>query len=335
MLDIEVAGAIAPAANIVVYFAPNTDAGFLDAVTTAIHDTDAQAVRDLHQLGRPRVRLDGAGDDGVGSGVPGGGARWASPSASHPAITVRATASSGRMSTSRPRARTCSPAAAPVCGPPMEDPSETVWNDGADGGASGGGVSGFFPLPTWQQGLQATNGKGQKTALANRGVPDVSGDADPQTGYVVRVDGQGTPITGRPPHRTVRAPFPHTACMGLSLSMGITPFLSSFVIPFFCSTRAASILPPRPHISIAVARSGGQGRRFFSAAEGSSLTDASTAAGCRRLGGWPCDDPRGACHWPRSIARTTLVFGWTLWGADHEAVIRFCGQGSEAAGPFS
>src|SRR5262249_61456074 len=39
MLDIEVAGAIAPDAKIVVYFAPNTDAGFLDAVTTAIHDS--------------------------------------------------------------------------------------------------------------------------------------------------------------------------------------------------------------------------------------------------------------------------------------------------------
>src|SRR6202167_5643810 len=39
MLDIEVAGAIAPAAQIAVYFAPNTDQGFLDAVTTAIHDT--------------------------------------------------------------------------------------------------------------------------------------------------------------------------------------------------------------------------------------------------------------------------------------------------------
>jgi hypothetical protein len=37
-LDIEVAGAIAPQANIVVYFAPNTDAGFLDAITTAVHD---------------------------------------------------------------------------------------------------------------------------------------------------------------------------------------------------------------------------------------------------------------------------------------------------------
>src|SRR5271168_3275129 len=90
---------------------------------------------------------------------------------------------------------------------------------------------------------------------------------------------------------------------------GVTPFCVVLCIPFFCSIRAASILPSRPHISIAVARSGGQGRRFFSAAEGLSLTDASTAAGCRRSGGWPRDDPRGACHWPRSIARTTLVFG--------------------------
>ena len=39
MLDIEVAGAVAPKAKIVVYFAPNTDKGFLDAITLAIHDT--------------------------------------------------------------------------------------------------------------------------------------------------------------------------------------------------------------------------------------------------------------------------------------------------------
>jgi len=119
----------------------------------------------------------------------------------------------------------------------------------------------------------------------------------------------GTRVTSRPPHRSVRAQFGHTACMGLSLSRGRHAILVVLCIPFFCSTRAASILPSRPHIAIAVARSGGQGRRFFSAAEGLSLTDASTAAGCRRSGGWSRDDPRGACHWPRSIARTTLVFG--------------------------
>jgi len=39
MLDIEVAAAVAPGANIVVYFTPNTDQGFIDAIATAIHDT--------------------------------------------------------------------------------------------------------------------------------------------------------------------------------------------------------------------------------------------------------------------------------------------------------
>ena len=98
----------------------------------------------------------------------------------------------------------------------------------------------------------------------------------------------------------------------LSRSLAVFGYLTSFFVLLlhsFCSTRATSILPSRPHINIAVARSGGQGRRFFSAAEGLSLTDASTAAGCLRSGGRPRNDPRGACHWPRAIARTTLVFG--------------------------
>ena len=39
MLDIEVAAAVAPKAIIAVYFAPNTDKGFLDAITMAVNDT--------------------------------------------------------------------------------------------------------------------------------------------------------------------------------------------------------------------------------------------------------------------------------------------------------
>ena len=84
---------------------------------------------------------------------------------------------------------------------------------------------------------------------------------------------------------SLAAPDPYMQLSRIRLVWGflcqgcITPFLSRVVTPFFCSTRAASILPSRPHIAVAVARSGGQGRRFFSAAEGLSLTDASTAAG--------------------------------------------------------
>jgi len=61
----------------------------------------------------------------------------------------------------------------------------------------------------------------------------------------------GTPVTGRPPRRSVQAAFPHTACMGLSLSRvhhATFVVLCCFIL---CSTRAAS--PSRPHITVAVA----------------------------------------------------------------------------------
>ena len=43
-LDIEVAGTIAPGATIAVYFAPNTEQGFIDAINVAIHDQNAPSV---------------------------------------------------------------------------------------------------------------------------------------------------------------------------------------------------------------------------------------------------------------------------------------------------
>jgi len=90
---------------------------------------------------------------------------------------------------------------------------------------------------------------------------------------------------------------------------GVTPIWSSFAFHSFVRPAPRAFLRPDRIFPSPSRRSVGQGRRFFSAAEGLSLTDASTTAGCRRSGGWPRDDPRGACHWPRSIARTTLVFG--------------------------
>jgi kumamolisin len=42
--------------------------------------------------------------------------------------------------------------------------SETVWNDGAQGGATGGGFSVQFPLPTWQANdkIKPPTGGGQR-----------------------------------------------------------------------------------------------------------------------------------------------------------------------------
>ncbi|HEX8967108.1 MAG TPA: S53 family peptidase, partial [Chloroflexota bacterium] len=55
MLDIEVVGAVAPGAKIVVYFAPNTDQGFIDSITTAIHDSVHQPSVISISWGSPEV----------------------------------------------------------------------------------------------------------------------------------------------------------------------------------------------------------------------------------------------------------------------------------------
>jgi kumamolisin len=72
--------------------------------------------------------------------------------------------------------------------------SEVVWNELASGeGATGGGVSNVFALPSFQANANVPAPAG---STGGRGVPDVCGDADPETGYQVRVDGQSLVIGG-------------------------------------------------------------------------------------------------------------------------------------------
>jgi len=72
--------------------------------------------------------------------------------------------------------------------------SEQAWNElSANEGATGGGVSEAFAIPSYQQNAKvpkAPNG------FAGRGVPDVAGNADPQSGYSVFVDGKTAVIGG-------------------------------------------------------------------------------------------------------------------------------------------
>ena len=56
MLDIEVVGGGRPGAAIVVYFAPNTDQGFIDAVSTAVHDATHKPSVVSISWGGPRTR---------------------------------------------------------------------------------------------------------------------------------------------------------------------------------------------------------------------------------------------------------------------------------------
>jgi kumamolisin len=198
MLDIEVVGAIAPGARIAVYFAPNTDAGFLDAITTAIHDTNndpsvlsiswggaestwtSQAMTAMDDAFQAAATMGitvcvAAGDGGSSDGVSGGGEHVDFPASSPHVLACGGTNLKANQS---------------------QIAGESVWNDGASGGATGGGISSFFALPQWQSGLKALTTQGATVALTMRGVPDVAGDADPETGYDVRVDGSDTVIGG-------------------------------------------------------------------------------------------------------------------------------------------
>jgi kumamolisin len=198
MLDVEVVGAIAPQARIAVYFSPNTDAGFLDAITTAIHDTTnkpsiisiswggpesswtSQAISAMNAAFQAAAAMGitvcvAAGDNGSSDGVTGGGDHVDFPASS-------------------PFALACGGTSLQAQGASIEQ--EVVWNDGDGGGATGGGISSVFPVAAWQSGLSARNSEGSQVALTMRGVPDVSGNADPETGYQVRIDGSNTVIGG-------------------------------------------------------------------------------------------------------------------------------------------
>lgn len=199
-LDIEIAGAIAPKAKIAVYFAPNSDAGFVDAVSSALHDsankpsvlsiswggpesawTD-QAVSSFNDTLRSAVALGvticaAAGDSGSNDGASDG-----SDQVDFPAASPYVLACGGTHLTASGGGRAIA--------------TEVVWNDGASGGATGGGVSTRFALPAWQEGLKVTRVDGSAAALAKRGVPDVAADASPASGYEVLIDGQSAPVGG-------------------------------------------------------------------------------------------------------------------------------------------
>jgi kumamolisin len=198
MLDIEVAGSIASKSKIAVYFAPNTDAGFIDAVTTAAHDqTNKPSIISISWGGpesswtaQSLTALDQAFQAAVAMGVTvcvASGDNGSSDGATDGADHVDFPASS-------PHALACGGTSLRASGAKIA--AETVWNDGAGGGASGGGVSTVFALPSWQAGLDVKRASGATAALTNRGVPDVCGDADPETGYAVRIDGTDTTIGG-------------------------------------------------------------------------------------------------------------------------------------------
>ena len=195
-LDIEIAGGAAPGATVVVYFAPVTEAGFIEAFATAIHDkvnrpsvlslswalaeqeflTSPVFVTQLNELFKEAALLGvticvASGDHGfLGSTL----GPSLGPGVDFPGSSPYVLACGGTtLVTSGGRTL-----------------AETVWNDLLIGeGASGGGISAFFPLPSYQgsAGVPPSIVPGQGPG---RGVPDVCANGNPITGYYISVHGR-------------------------------------------------------------------------------------------------------------------------------------------------
>jgi kumamolisin len=197
MLDIEVVGAIAQGASIVAYFAPNTDQGFADAISAAVHD-------DTH---KPQViSISWGGPESTYTIQTTSVFEAAFTDAASVGVTVFVAAGDNGSSdgVSDGAAHVDYPASSPQvvgCGGTHVDTtngaitSEVVWNDLPSGGATGGGVSASFAVPAWQASahvpVSANAGGG-----AGRGVPDVAANADPESGYQIRADGDELVVGG-------------------------------------------------------------------------------------------------------------------------------------------
>jgi kumamolisin len=210
-LDVDVIGAAAPGAAQVVYFAPNSDSGFIDAISEAAQASPApiaisiswgQSEDSWTEQGRSAMdaaMADAAalgitvcvasGDNGSGDGMDDG-----QPHVDFPASSPHALACGGTKLLANGTTGVIS--------------SEVVWNEtAANEGAGGGGVSDEFSLPSWQadagvparaggSGSGSGPGSGTGPGSGGRGVPDVAGNADPATGYQIYSGGNAQVVGG-------------------------------------------------------------------------------------------------------------------------------------------
>ena len=194
MLDIEIAGAVAPGAAIAVYFAPNSEQGFVDAINAAVHDRVNKPSVISISWGAPESDWSAQGLQAMDQ---------AFQAAASLGVTVCCAAGDAGSSDQNPEygtpdglAHADFPASSPyvlACGGTRlvagggAIGSETVWNDDPQTSATGGGVSDVFDLPAWQDSANVPRSVNPGGRIG-RGVPDVAGNASPATGYRVRVD---------------------------------------------------------------------------------------------------------------------------------------------------
>jgi hypothetical protein len=163
--SIEIVGAVAPAARIVVYFAPNTNLGFTNAIKAAANDQANHPDVLLIGWGAPESTWTAQAMDGMNAALKATTARG---------VTVIAAATRGDdFPSSSPWVLACGGTHFAASSGAIAD-SEEAW--------SGGGVSLRFPLPDWQASVASKD--------AHRRGPDVAALASPDNGYQVYIDGK-------------------------------------------------------------------------------------------------------------------------------------------------
>ena len=198
-LDIEVVGGVAPGAAQVVYFADNTDQGFIDAISQAVHATPTPVAVSIswgqsedQWSSQSRTGMDQAFADAAALGVSVMVAAGDNGASDDPSEQTQVHCD---FPASSPNALACGGTKLIGDMTSFAITSEVVWNElSSNEGAGGGGVSDVFPVPSYQA---SAGVPGSATGGApGRGVPDVAGNADPVTGYLVVVDGKREPIGG-------------------------------------------------------------------------------------------------------------------------------------------
>ena len=212
LLDIEDVSALAPAAHLLVYEAPNTTFGGIDAFNAIVSQDRASIVSTSWgeceaalQIGAPQAQqientlfeeaaaqgqtvFAASGDTGSDdcASTPFGSTSPAAPylSVDDPASQPYVVGVGGTTMTSA-----------------SNPPHQTVWNDGASWGGSGGGISSTWTTPPWQ----ADSGVPGVRTSGGRQVPDVSASADEWRGITVysssfaaSSSGTGGPAPGGP-----------------------------------------------------------------------------------------------------------------------------------------
>jgi kumamolisin len=203
-LDITIASAIAPAAKLAVYFTGGTAQSIIHALQRMIHPDAGDPVPSILS-----ISYGWGADDASANSFSAAEYKQLDQlfqDAANLSITVLVSSGdSGCFIESNTQAQTSYPATEPwviACGGTTVGNvttaafDEYVWNDtGAAGpGATGGGISAKFPVPSYQTGvtMPKRNGSGK----AGRGIPDISGNASENSGYLQVINGEPAQSVG-------------------------------------------------------------------------------------------------------------------------------------------